>query len=183
MPRDLVYGSPLRQGLGYPDLYVWQGITKELFDINYELLCLETGFMFPLEKSYPKYGKLSTHCYLRGLWESTDMYDIRLCGPSNPAVSTCTNDILIMEHMGQVLEGEELMWFNWCRIYLKVLWVSEICTADGKYIDWYATKGEINPTKTTRWKWPVQGLPPKNAWDCWKKGISTLGSCKGFSPE
>jgi hypothetical protein len=192
MPRDLVYGSPLRQGLGYPDLYVWQGaqaitrvigfssattgITKELFNISYELLCLETGFMYPLEKPYSQYGRLSTNCYFRSAWEFCEAYNIRIRGPPNPATAPRDNDTLIMEDMCQALEGEELMHFNRCRIYLKVLWVSDICTADGAYIDWYATKGEANPTKSARWEWPVQGRPPRNAWDCWYKGLLTLGS-------
>jgi hypothetical protein len=65
MPRDLVYGSIERQGLGYPELYVWQGaaavsrlvsfgtgnlsIPRELLQISYKLLCLETGLSKPFE--------------------------------------------------------------------------------------------------------------------------------------
>jgi hypothetical protein len=98
MPRDLVYGSTLRQGLGYPDLYVWQGahaisrlvsfssantgITKELLNISYKMLCLETGFHLPLEKQYSQYGQLSTNCYLNALWEFAEVFNIRIRGPS-----------------------------------------------------------------------------------------------------
>jgi hypothetical protein len=192
MPRDLVYGSTLRQGLGYPDLYVWQGslaiarlvgfgaatqgITRNLLEISYETLCLETGFMLPFEKQYSIYGKLSTDCYLNSISEFSETYNIRIEGPSNPAISPYTNDTLLMEHMCLVMQEDELILFNQCRVYLKVLWISDISTADGRSIDWYATKGQRNPTVSGKYIWPEQGMPPTNAWTCWNKGLRTLGS-------
>jgi hypothetical protein len=191
IPRDLVYGSTLRQGLGYPDLFVWQGahaisrlvsfslshigITKELLNISYETLCLESGFKFPLEMEYSRYGKLSTNCYLHALWEFAEVFNIRIRGPANPAVSSCKDDELLMELMCKTLEEAKLIQFNRCRIYLRVLWLSDITTADGKFIDYYATRAEINPTRSTRWNWPRQGIPSKKAWECWQKGLSSLG--------
>jgi hypothetical protein len=191
LPRDLVYGSPLRQGLGYPDLYVWQGaqalarlisfsssskgITTELFNISYESLCLETGFLLPLENEYNLLGNLSTTCYLKSLWEFVNIFQIQIRGPRNTVSAQRGDDILIMEHMRLHLATSDLIQFNRCRIYLQVLCISDICTAEGKYIDWYAANGKQNPTKKSRWRWPNQGEPPQDAWNSWKKGLATLG--------
>jgi hypothetical protein len=192
MPRDIVYGSRLRQGLGYPDLYVWQGaqlvsravsfssscngITTDLLNISYKIFCLETGFRLPLQKQYSRFSKLSTNCYLCSLWEFADSFEIEIQAPPNPATSNREHDTLIMEALHRNLDEADMIQFNRCRIYLQVLWISDICTADGKYIDWYATKGEQNPTTTQKWRWPIQGYPPTNAWECWKKGLSNLGT-------
>jgi hypothetical protein len=84
LPRDLVFGHESRQGLGFPDLYVWQGaeavartvrfgsvsdnITGRLVNTSYELLIIETGFLHPLQEDYKRWGELATDCYMKRLW-------------------------------------------------------------------------------------------------------------------
>jgi hypothetical protein len=192
MPRDLVYGSTERQGLGYPELYVWQGaaavsrlvsfgtgsssIPQELLQISYELLCLESGLLNPFENNYALFGKLVTNCYLKSTWEFASTYNITIKGPNNPAQSNRENDTLIMEYMCTQFDEHDLRWFNICRVYLQVLWISDISTADGAYIDWYATKGRKNLTRNTPWRWPKQGEPPSHAWHIWQKGLLKMGT-------
>jgi hypothetical protein len=74
------------------------------------------------------------------------------------------------------LNKNERVLFNRCRIYLKVCLVSDITTADGRYISWYAAQGLEDSTQPSKWKWPKQGRPPRHAWEMWQKGIHLLGS-------
>jgi hypothetical protein len=60
-------------------------------------------------------------------------------------------------------------------MFLRVFWVSEITTGDGRYVNWYAAKGLPNPTPSNPWKWPKEMLPNKSDWESWKKGLQKLG--------
>jgi len=51
-------------------------------------------------------------------------------------------DALLMEvFMEAEVDQETLKWLNWCRMYLQVTSVADICTADGKYIREAAWEG------------------------------------------
>jgi hypothetical protein len=189
--RDLVFGSPQRLGLGFPELYVTQGaqaiarivsygtiktgITSKLLWISYELLCIETGLARPLEEDFNELGKLSVPCFFTSIWEFIDMYKIVLYGPRSPVRILRQHDTMIMEKIKGKLDKYERGLFNQCRIYLKVLLVSDMTTADGRFISWYAMRGLEDTTRASKWKWPEQGKPSKLAWVVWQKGIDTLG--------
>jgi hypothetical protein len=73
------------------------------------------------------------------------------------------------------VSGKELKLFNMCRLWLRVMWMSDITDADGRYVTWAATKGIRDQTRTIQWKWPVQGEPPKEAWTVWDQVVRSLG--------
>jgi hypothetical protein len=192
MPRDMVFGSPQRLGLGYPDLYVIQGaqavsrvlsfgtgspsITSTLIRISYELICIETGLEHPLDEEFETLGDLATPCFFTSIWEFISTYKIKLQGPSNPVARRREHDSMIMDVLKENLDKAERVLFNRCRIYLQVSLVSDITTADGKYISWYAARGLADITRPSRWRWPKQGKPSNQAWLIWHKGINSLGS-------
>jgi hypothetical protein len=147
-----------------------------LTNISYKLLCLETGLLQPLESPFIQFGKLATNSYLKSIWEFAHAYDIQIRGPPNPAYCLTSNNTLIMEEMAQWLDDSDIKGFNMYRIYLQVLWMSDISTADGKYINWYAIKGKLISTWTLQWNWPKQGTPPNSAWTSWQKGLQLLGN-------
>ena len=44
-------------------------------------------------------------------------------------------DALLVEvFMDAEVDQDVLKWLNWCRLYLQVTSVADICTADGKYV-------------------------------------------------
>jgi hypothetical protein len=92
LPRDLVFGAKDKQGLGFPDLYVWQGaeainrfmrfmsidghISAHLMKASYELLVLETGLSQPFLARFSKWKACTTNCFLTHLWEFVDKFNI-----------------------------------------------------------------------------------------------------------
>jgi hypothetical protein len=154
IPRDLVFGHESRQGLGFPDLYTWQGaeaiarivrfgsdqnnITGQLLHVSYELLIIETGFSQPFQEDYQRWGELSTNCYMKHVWQFLSHYNIRLTMHREILRTPRQNDVLIMETMKDLIDVQDLKLFNQCRLYLQVLWISDITTAEGKSINWYA---------------------------------------------
>jgi hypothetical protein len=190
--RDLVFGSPQRLGLGFPDLYVTQGaqaisrvvsfgaiqsgITSKLLRISYELLCIETGLAQPLEEDFNELGQLASACFLTSLWEFIDFYKIVLKGPRSPVRLLREHDTTIMDKIKGELNNNDRVLFNQCRIYLKVILISDITTADGRFISWYAMRGVEDNTRRSKWKWPRQGKPSRSAWCAWQKGIHLLGT-------
>jgi hypothetical protein len=191
MNRDLVFGDISRQGLGYPDLYVWQGaealsrflkfmqvpghLTNHLLTTSYEALQMETGFILPFVADYNRWKASVTDCFLVSLWKFLSEFNITVRGPNKLGRGLRNGDSPIMELIASEMDGHNLQAFNRCRKFLKVFWVSEIVTGDGRFINWYATKGEANPFPFNTWKWPREIQPTRADWNIWQWGLNKLG--------
>ena len=64
----------------------------------------------------------------------------------------------------------ELQTLNSCRLFLRVLTLSDICTAKGDEIARQCWEG-TTPTRATQ-LWPKQDKPPSNVWLLWRKYLS-----------
>jgi hypothetical protein len=62
----------------------------------------------------------------------------------------------------------KLKQFNACRLYLKVLRLSDITTADGLTIQPAAWTGNGTLDSFSNWLWPRQTRPPDTCWATWK---------------
>jgi hypothetical protein len=60
-----------------------------------------------------------------------------------------------------------------CRLYLKVSWLSEICSGDGIRIIRHFFEHSAIPV-TSDLRYPIQGDPPKGAWIIWKCTLQHL---------
>jgi hypothetical protein len=188
LPRDLVFGHKDKQGLGFPDLYVWQGaeavnrfmhfitmeghISANLMEASYELLVLETGLDQPLLASFAKWKVCATKCYLTHLWEFIDNFNIQIKGPSLLGQGQREQDSLIMETLDESLSAAQLGSVNRCRVYLQVIWWSDIIDGNGVAISENAIKGKREPCLNNKWKWPNQEKPTSQDWDIWVMAIS-----------
>jgi hypothetical protein len=61
-----------------------------------------------------------------------------------------------------------------CRLYLKVITLSDITSADGTYKLPEAKHGSPIQGRSSNLEWPEQGRPPKRAWSLWSQSLSTL---------
>jgi hypothetical protein len=125
IPRDLVFGAKEKQGLGFPDLYIWQGLeavnrfltnmmsensaTAHLMKASYELVILELGLDQPLRSDFGKWKSCVTKRFITHLWQFIDSYQIRIQGPSMIGKGYRKNDRLIMESLGHQLSEEQLV--------------------------------------------------------------------------
>jgi hypothetical protein len=193
IPRDLVFGSKNKQGLGFPDLYVWQGTeavnrflkymssgssaTAHLLKASYELLVLESGLDQPLSYAYKQWKTCITDSFLSHLWQFIDTYQIRLRGPSTLGNGHRMNDRLIMDSLVHKLSDEQLARVNRCRLYLQVVWWSDITDGSGTAISENAILGRQQAIVARHWKWPKQERPPQQDWETWIMAIS-LGNVR-----
>jgi hypothetical protein len=187
IPRDLVFGSKDKQGLGFPDLYIWQGaeaanrflkymssegfVTEHLMKASYELLILEMGLDQPLLFSYGQWKSCITDSFLSHLWQFIDVFQIWIHGPSILGKGHRINNGLIMESLAHRLSEEQLVRVNRCRIYLQVLWWSNITDGAGTAISKNAILGRHQVIVAQCWKWPKQEKPQQD-WETWTTAVT-----------
>ena len=78
-------------------------------------------------------------------------------------------DITIMDMLipsGHSKEVLEIM--NACRLYLQVLYLSDIMTADGKTLPSWVSRPPQNYSSRSRLKWLYQVRPDQEKWDIWR---------------
>ncbi|WP_317202409.1 hypothetical protein, partial [Janthinobacterium sp.] len=68
-------------------------------------------------------------------------------------------------------KGVILKRLNVCRLFLKVVTVSDISTGCGRYISTPGWKGEVDFTRAERYDWPYQGEPCARDWDFWRNAL------------
>jgi hypothetical protein len=63
---------------------------------------------------------------------------------------------------------------NRCRLYLKVITLSDITTADGSRLLISARRGNIITSRTSQLLWPAQGKPTRADWTVWTSFLAHL---------
>jgi len=69
------------------------------------------------------------------------------------------------------LHGYELASMNWCRMFLKAIFLSDICTGDGMAIDPQYWNGRTKCNSD--FSWPRTEKPPIANWTLWKKHLTS----------
>ncbi|CAJ1966523.1 unnamed protein product [Cylindrotheca closterium] len=150
-PRSVVFAPVDYQGLGVPHPFGKQvykhlemilrhmsGGTKTgaYMDANLQAHQLETGTSFGLlQQDYQNTSILASDTWLKRVWKELESLDMYMAFDS-PALSLrCHHDALLIDlFMDLEVDQDDLLWLNWCRMFLQVATVSDITTADGRYI-------------------------------------------------
>ena len=190
-PRQVAFGDPHSLGLGLQDPHVlqtWshvqavaqhmhrQTLTGKLLRASYEELKTEAGVMGDLlGKDYNKWAPLLTDCWWKHTWRDTSHYGIQLHPPdANPRETGWREgDTTIMETLSNGgIRGATLKHVNRCRMYLRVVWVSEITDASGRYVRETSWKGHREDV-TFRDKdiWPRTATPSQSDWRAWRHAL------------
>ena len=191
IPRVYRYAPVDVQGLGLPHLYTLQGVahiksvlakmtkdqrTSALLVAQLEYLALEMGNMnniFSLE--YCKWKKFTTSTWMTSTWEFCDKYSIYLDGPRVISHPQRDNDILIM---CKILEFQhhftdlQLRLVNQCRIFLRLMYLSDMVSGDGKCIEECFLQGQMPVDRKSMWQWSYQNKPSTEAWVQWRRALS-----------
>jgi hypothetical protein len=101
------------------------------------LFLLELGISSqPLQESYGKYSFLSTHSWMKMLWEKISMFGIRTIVADGGSDPPREGDRFLMQtFFEKSYSWETLLRLNWVRVYWQALFVSDILTASGTKID------------------------------------------------
>lgn len=90
--------------------------------------------------------------------QSLQKYDISIHSSFGGLIQWCQNDISLMERLALFYSGSSLAILNKVRLYLKVVTLSDIITANGQAYDvdfLHGRRGCTNPTPSSnRYIWP-----------------------------
>ena len=150
-PRAVVMASVSLQGLGIPNSFACQLYahldmllrhpanrtdTAKYLENKLQSHQLETGTSFGLfQQDYSNTAILASDTWLKRVWEELESVDMYVAFDSPVLELQRDGDALLVEvFMDAEVDQETLKWLNWCRLYLQVSSVADICTADGKFI-------------------------------------------------
>jgi hypothetical protein len=192
IPRSVVFGSTRFGGLNIRSLYSIQGFgqltlftghiraydkTAKLLRISLSYLQLTVGsatnvLMLPATT----YHKWTDSVWLTSFWafmRRTKLL-IDIDGHWLPE-ATREFDVVLMDYF--VEEGYSaaaLGSLNRCRLYLQVITLADISSADGSYIIPEALQGIPLSSRRSRFTWPNQQCPPHSAWELWRSALRSL---------
>jgi hypothetical protein len=85
------------------------------------------------------------------------------------------HDLMLMDYfVSRKFKPQQLEVLNHCRIYLQVLSLTDIVTADGKQIIIPALNGNKLTDRKSTLNWPIQQRPTKSAWKLWASALQHL---------
>ena len=186
--RDVLYGPTTYQGMGLSNLYTLMGAIHctllvqfyrtdtdlgHLLQTSYENMRMELGMPgCPFSYDYERYAGCVTHSWMKHLWLFCHTKKVELRRACLPFRHKRKHDKNLMQYFtNNGLHGYKLASINRCRLYLKVVLLSDITTGDGMYIDQSIYDGNANQCLSDIYDWPDQGKPGKLDWNEWKRAL------------
>ena len=154
-------------------------VTGKLLRNTIQQYTIETGLGGePLNQNVEKVIYLTKNTWIEQTIKSCRKFDITF-ETDTPQLNTwIDNDKYLMHDAIRVLERQELLNFNNVRLFLQVMTVSDITTADGKQIDIDILRGDrgYSPSPSRNaYEWPRIPEPTKREKEAW-----TLSLCKMY---
>jgi hypothetical protein len=188
--RDIVFGSSLHGGLGLLHLFVEQGIAQiqlllrhlraQTTQVSLMLIRLSWWHLVAGFSSSLWENTAANIPYVDHSWYSS-LKDFLFYAKGSIYIPPADflhwrplreHDVAIMERIS-TLDGvsrADLKSFNRCRLFLGVMHLSEITTADGPAIargGWAGTRPRFSPIL-----WPFQPAPSPQSWRVWRRLIA-----------
>ncbi len=140
------------------------------FTATLEALQLEIGCIVnPLLENYDDLGVLATACWAKSFWERLHFYQFSIHMEYPTLHLPRCNDALIVTMLQKAgYTRDKLIALNRCRTANKMLFLSDITTACGQYVDCNLlspTTLWLGPRSTFRFPWE---LPSSKDWILWK---------------
>ena len=189
-PRAVIYGPVEFQGMGVTSLYdyqycrhvqdivdqTWRGTpTGKLIQINLEAVKVEAGLFGPLFDNPIEITWFNTtSSWIIETYRYCRTKEIVFFDPGTNIVPQCVGDESLMKLFKEsgYTQGE-LTRLNRCRLYYQVTTLSDVADGTGTQLStqWFYRSP---PVHTTRYRWPIQGIPPRSDWDLWDAALRTL---------
>ncbi len=184
MPQAVVHGPWIYQGLNIPNLCSEQMITHIQMLVTFgqhttdatgvlvracgKLLWLELGIRGPLFQNSHHFVPCGTstwfsqcwlYCVQQGIKIWMDIYDFQLHQ---------SNDREIMQILLSTgFWSDELATLNCCRMFLQVIFLSDICNGMGMAVNTQFWVGE-KPSSLYQYNWPQTPKPTQQEWTLWQ---------------
>ena len=191
-PHTVIYGPTSHQGLGllhpwyHQELHhldvFWEEISNEtltgdLLQVSLEELRLELGLPGYLTAApYTKMDRCATSCWLKTLWESSNLLGLELEDPfTQLRLSRVDDEFLMMAFLLAGFTTAELKILNECRTFLHVVTLADITSASGTRILQSAYEGKHHDQGAHSYSWPRQ--PDSLSTDHWQLWQQALDKC------
>lgn len=196
IPKVYRYAPKSLMGLGLPDIYTMQGTAQlkaiifhmrkgtmvgKLLQIELEAANIELGIKGHLfELNYDEWHFLLTNCWLKSTWEFCFRNKLSLNGSYDTPMLQRRGDVCIMETLMEDFREHftksELMTLNRCRLFLEVLFLSDIVDGKGEKVTLKAMNGIRDSHRCSEWTWPLQIRPVPIEWKVWQRAITLIVS-------
>jgi hypothetical protein len=151
-----------------------ESITHKLLKASLETYALESGLPGdPL--SHPSVPYVTRNTWVAQTLQSMKKFDSSITSDIVGLQKWCKNDIFLMDRMGLFFSGTTLEVINKVRLYLRIVTLSDIISANGQTYDQDIIKGKrgySNPTPSSnRYHWPQVPTPTQSERDTWSHSI------------
>ena len=128
----------------------------------------------PLSESFYPMGEICDHSWITSFWEVVDRYKLHLVLDYDILHLPRENDQMLMKMAIQLgYSIEVLRSINRCRIALCALFLSDIVTADGKFLDYMCMMSNTDYSSVSSFSWPKE-QPSEKDWKCWQDFCSRI---------
>jgi hypothetical protein len=181
-PHAVISGAQEYGGLALPDLYTDQGYQRLKFLIGHlnlqdeigkliliaiSFLQLITGALIPFfTADHTKYKIWIDKWWLTSIWGFTSRLQIGLDIKHqwHPQLSREQDATLMDFALQQKFPHQYLQAIKSCRLYLQVITISDISSADGKTLLPEVLRGEPPKHRTSQLLWPFEAYPAPADW-------------------
>ena len=147
-------------------------VTGRLGHDTLEMMQLELGVgQDPFTLDYSVWKVLATPCWMARVWEFCSEYGFAIKVPRLTILLLREGDCFIMAtFVAAGYTGEELRLLNICRLWHKVLRLSELVTGDGKFI---RAEARLPGPAIGRndFHWPEEHKPSPRCWKLWNQAL------------
>ena len=189
-PNAVLYGPKEFLGLGMKDPWVTQelkhlealwekatcmDISGQLIQQEFEALRMELGTPDPItDHHFALFGGCTTQCWMKTLWQSCEDFNVKFDDPFFKPKLQRHGDQFLMHAFATEFPPKELAILNQCRMFLRVLTLADISSADGQALHAYSYDGIQRAPHLHRYGWPRQPpkLPPTH-WNLWRHALDT----------
>jgi hypothetical protein len=190
--RSIVFGPTTLGGLGLPNMYTHPNITKlQLFlghirledktgklimiGLSHMQLIVGTSTLF-LNDDYEKHSRDIPDGWLNSVWAFSykTKLSFQIKNHWTPVAQRHGDMVLMDMFFTQSLPRNIISILNRSRLYLQVISVADIVSADGTQILPWVKLGHKNKDRHSTLNWPNQGIPPPSDWRIWSQALSHL---------
>jgi hypothetical protein len=149
--------------------------TGRFMRASHSLFLLELGISLqPLQATYDRYSFLSTHSWMKMLWEKVSKFGVKTVIANTGVAFQREGDRFIMqEFFERGYPWDVLSSLNRVRIHYQQLFLSDIFTASGQKLDPEVTRQDNRQQNWSELRWPIE-QPSESDFQLWKDAVGAL---------
>jgi hypothetical protein len=188
----IIFGPPTYGGLNLPNLYTSQGISQltlllghlrigdatgslMLIDLSHLQVQVGSSTLF-LNLPYHNYANWTESGWLPSIWQFLNRANLKIfIRKAYVPQLQRKHDIALLDFFLLLkYKPAVLKILNSCRLYLQVIFLSDITTASGTEIEDDAKQGKRFLDRESTFGWPTQQRPSPLAWKQWREALRYL---------